>query len=121
MSGERGGFALYEVVLGLVLLGALGSAAARAAVALGVGVTEGREWSRMAEAGAGKLADLERVFRAGAPGCVAPAAGSAARMGVRLDWRVVDSLPLLRVTVVARARLPGRFLVDSLITSFTCR
>ena len=121
MVGQRRGFALYEVVLGLVLLGALGSAAVRSALALGASVTEGRQWSRMAEAAAAQLAELERAFRVGAPACVAPPAGSAGRMGVRLDWRVADSPPLVRVTVVARSRVGGRFLVDSLRTSFACR
>jgi len=120
MRTDHRGFALYEVVLGLILLSALGSAAIRAALAVGVSVTTGRQWTRMAEAAAAELAELEEGFLSSAPGCGAPAPGSASRLGVRLDWRVVDSLPLVRVTVVARARTNGRFLVDSLVSSFAC-
>lgn len=121
MPRGREGFAVYEVVLGLVLLGLLSSAVVRTALAIGAAVDEGRGWTRMAAAATTELARLELAFRAGAPACIAPASGTGARLGIRLDWRVVDSLPMVRITVVARARAARRFLVDSLTSSFVCR
>lgn len=103
MSSDCEGFALYEVVLGLVLLVAGGYAIGRGMVAVTRAVAEGRRWSDAAFLGGSVMGELEAAYRGTAPQCVAPLGGTVAGRGVRATWWVFDSGGSASVGVEIRA------------------
>jgi hypothetical protein len=120
MRTSPSGFALFEVVLGLVLLGIVGGLALRGGLALTAAVRDGRRWTDAALLGALTLADLERSYRMGAPACALPPPGSRSGRGVRVDWAAHDLGGALELTLTLQAGARTGS-TDTIVTRVACR
>jgi hypothetical protein len=120
MARRIGGFALFEVVLALAVLAVAGPAVARGIVAVTRAVADGRRWTDAGFGGRSVVRELEASYRAGAPVCVAPAAGSRAARGVRIAWWVLDAGTAVDLSVELRVG-PRSGSVDTLRARVTCR
>lgn len=114
------GFALFEAVLAVVLLGIGGAAVVRGALAVTRAVADGRRWTEAAVIAGAVLADLERRFRNGAPACVPPGGGARSGRGVVVSWQVSPLAGAVDVVVERRAGTqPGS--VDTVRARLVCR
>ncbi|MGE0555241.1 MAG: type II secretion system protein J [Gemmatimonadales bacterium] len=120
MSSREAGFTLFEVVLGVVLLGMAGALAARGGSALARSVEQGRRWSAAALLGATALARIERSYRLGAPSCVVPPAGALVDRGVRVSWAATDLGDGIDLAIELRTGGAGRG-VDTVRSRIGCR
>lgn len=114
------GFALFEVVLALAVLAIAGPAIARGIVGVTRAVADARRWTDAAFRGQSAVRELEATYRAGAPACVLPAAGSRAARGVRISWWGLDAGSAADLWVELRAG-PRAGSVDTLRARVTCR
>jgi type II secretory pathway pseudopilin PulG len=115
------GFTLLEVVLALLVLttGLLGFAGTMGPISALAG--QGRVQGRAALVLASRISRLRTELQAGAPGCVLPAAGSASHpSGLDESWESSLSANIVELRIVARFRLPGRVVAETLITRFPC-
>lgn len=120
MRRSSGGFALFEVVLGLGVLVLAGLALGRGLAAAVRAGAEGRRWSHAADLAKSVARELEAAYRAGAPACAVPAAGSRAGRGARVAWWGTDLGGAADFQVELRAGVrPGS--VDTLRLRVTCR
>lgn len=114
------GFALFETLLCLALLGVAGSAAVRTALAVGGAVAEGRRWSDVSQLGKSVLTQLEVAYRQGAPSCVPPAGGSQGGRGVVASWAVVDAGAWIDIVLELKVgSRPGA--IDTVFARVGCR
>jgi len=120
MGSQTDGFTLFEVVLGVVLLGVAGMLAARGGSALARSADLGRRWSAAAELGAAVFARAERSDRLGAPSCVVPPPGVLADRGVRVSWNAIDLGDAIDLTIELRTSGAGRG-VDTVRSTIGCR
>jgi len=120
MGSRTDGFTLFEVVLGVVLLGVAGMLAARGGSALARSADLGRRWSTAAALGAAVLARVERSYRLGAPSCVVPPPGALADRGVRVSWTAIDLGDAIDVAIELRTGGAGRG-VDTVRSRVGCR
>lgn len=117
----RSGFTLLEVVVAatVILVGCLaliGGLAASAGLA-----GDGRRLGRSAEALSSRADLLRAAVRASAPGCVAPASGSAAAPdGIFERWRALRRDRVVDLLVETRYVRGGRLAADTLITAVEC-
>ena len=114
------GFALFEVVLGLAVLAIAGPAIARGIVGVTRAVAGGRRWTEAAVQGRSVVRELEASYRAAAPACVPPPAGTRAARGVRVSWWVLDLGTAAELLVELRVG-PRSGSVDTLRAQVTCR
>ncbi|HJR34270.1 MAG TPA: prepilin-type N-terminal cleavage/methylation domain-containing protein [Gemmatimonadales bacterium] len=115
------GFTLLEVLLALLVLsaGLLGLAGSLGPISALAG--QGRIHSRVALVLASRISRLRTELQAGAPGCVLPAAGSAAHpSGLDESWQTSLSGNIVELRIVARFRLPRRLKAETLVTRFPC-
>lgn len=122
MRSHRGGFALVDLLLGMVVL-LLGLAAAtRVIQGATTAIGDGRRWSAMAFAATRELARLERGYLATRPACPPPPAGSLLGAdGVSLRWTGVGDSVGAVVTMEVRASSARRVLLDTVVAGFLCR
>jgi Tfp pilus assembly protein PilE len=120
MRSGRAGFALFEVVLGLVLLGITGSLVLQGVVALTRIVREGRRAGAAAALGLDVLHRIEHEYRSAAPTCAGPGSGARAERGVAAAWSTTDLGSAIDLEVVV-ARGPGIAGADTVVARVTCR
>lgn len=115
------GFTLLEVLLALLVLttGLLGLAGTLGPVSALAG--QGRMQGRAALVLVSRASRLRTALLAGAPGCVAPAPGSAVHPGgLAESWESSRSANLVEIRIVARFRLPRGVEAETLSTRFPC-
>jgi prepilin-type N-terminal cleavage/methylation domain-containing protein len=120
MQSSRPGFALFEVVLALVVLGIAGAVALQGGLALARSVQDGRRWTDAALLGSRTLAELEAAYRLGSPACAVPPGGWRADRGIRADWSASDLGGAVEVALVLRAGVRAGT-VDTLVARMACR
>jgi hypothetical protein len=121
MTPPRSGFSLFEVLVAVVIttlgIGALlGTLTASAALA-----GDGRRMGRAAALLASRADELRAQVAAAAPGCSAPASGSApAAEGITESWNATVRGSVVDLVLEARYRRRGRPAADTLMTAVPC-
>ena len=121
MTHPRSGFTLFEVLVAVVIItlgiGALlGTLTASAALA-----GDGRRMGRAAALLASRADELRAQVAAAAPGCTAPASGSApAAEGITESWSATVRGNVIDLILEARYQRRRRPTVDTLVTAVTC-
>ena len=123
MPAARQGFTIVEALVAIVILtvGVIALVGTAAQVARSIG--QGRHATIAAAVAAGRVAELRRIARLGAPACTAAewVSDSAVENGIAVSWRLLDAAGLVRrVQVIVRRQSPRRVVADTVMTGVLC-
>ena len=122
MTGRPAGFALLDVMIAVVAFMIGATAVIRLFLGATEAVSQGRRWTAMSVAASRELARLEQGYRALAPRCVVPPAGSAASIdGVGLAWTAAGDSVSATVTMEVRAASARKVMIDTVVSGIICR